>query len=309
MIDHAASPRRPRPGGPVLVLGGGGMLGHKLWQVLAPRFDTHVTIRESAHALAGLPGFDRSRCHEGIDITATEQVLGVVRRVRPAAIINAVGIIKQRAAAKDPVAAIQVNALFPHLLHDMARAVGAYLIHVSTDCVFSGNRGNYTEDDLPDPPDLYGRSKLLGEIDAPDCLTLRTSIIGQELRGGHGLVEWFLGQEGGRVSGFANAIYSGVPTVVLATMIAELLEREVPLVGLYHLASAPISKYDLLLLVRDAFGVRVEVERDEAFRCDRGLNADRLRAATGMIAPPWPVMVERMAAESAMYARTRSIGR
>lgn len=301
----APSPAAPRPG-PVLVLGGTGMLGHKVWQVLSRRHDAHLTAREPAAAFAAFGIFDERRWHAGVDATEPERLAAVIERLRPAVVVNCVGIIKQRAAAKDPIASTRVNALFPHQAHALARAAGAYFIHISTDCVFSGARGGYTEEDLPDPPDLYGRSKLLGEITAPDGLTLRTSIIGRELRGGHGLVEWFLGQANGSVRGFANAIFSGMPTLTLASVIADLIERRPRLNGLYHLAAAPISKYELLLLLRDAYGVPVEIARDEGFRCDRSLSAARLAAATGIVLPPWPALVAAMAADSAIYSNIHS---
>jgi dTDP-4-dehydrorhamnose reductase len=281
------------------------MLGHKLWQVLSERFETHVTAREPYASYAALGIFDPARWHAGVDVMQTEQVRQVVERLRPSVIINCIGIIKQRKAATDPLCAIRINSLWPHELYGIAQAANAYLIHMSTDCVFSGNRGGYTEQDLPDPVDLYGRSKLLGEIDAPGCLTLRTSIIGHELCSRYGLVEWFLSQDGGRVRGFAHAIYTGVPTRILALMIADLLTRESPLCGLYQLASAPISKYDLLVLLRDAYQVAIEIERDETFRCDRSLKPDRLYEATGLRPPSWPDMVAAMAADSAIYASGR----
>ena len=161
------------------------------------------------------------------------------------------------------------------------------------------------ESDIPDPPDLYGRSKLLGEIDAPGCLTIRTSIIGRELQNHCGLVEWFLAQKGGRIRGFTGAIYTGVPTIILASMIADLICRETPLSGLYHLAADPISKYDLLVLLRDAFNVSIEIVRDEDFICDRSLIADRLSDDTGLTTPRWPAMIEAMATDPTAYTRER----
>lgn len=286
----------------ILVLGGTGMLGHKVWQVLSSRFDTHLTARETYANMAGLGLFDECRWHTLESVTgAAFDLEAVVERLRPTVIVNCIGIIKQQAAAKDPLAAIQVNATFPHSVHRLARSIGAYLIQISTDCVFSGQRGHYHESDLPDPPDLYGRSKLLGEIDATDALTLRTSIIGRELRGGHSLVEWFLAQAGGRVKGFANAIFSGVPTIILAETIAHLAAQRPRLTGLYHLAAEPISKYDLLVLLREAYGLTIDIDRDEDFRCDRSLVGARFTAATGLAPPAWPTMIASMAADPTAY--------
>ncbi len=278
------------------------MLGHKLWQVLAASRETHVVARASYREVESLEMFDRAHYHGGVDLGSTARVIRVVQRVKPSVIVNCVGVVKQRAEAKDTVRTIWINGLFPHLLYAVAQTVGAHLVQVSTDCVFSGRAGRYTESDIPDPPDLYGRSKLLGEIHGPGCLTLRTSIIGRELRTTQGLVEWFLASGGGRVRGFAGAMFSGVSTIVLASMLGELLGREPPLSGLYHLAAEPVSKYELLLLLREAYGACVEIERDEGVRLDRSLVADRLMAATGLKPPAWPVMVDEMANDPTPYA-------
>jgi dTDP-4-dehydrorhamnose reductase len=289
----------------VLVLGGTGMLGHKIWQVLSDRFDTHVGARAPHAEYQCLGLFDADRWHGGVDAMEITGLLRVMREVRPDVIVNCMGVIKQRAEAKDPLVAVQTNALYPHLLFEVARTIGAHLIHISTDCVFSGVRGNYLEEDNPDPPDLYGRSKLLGEIDAPGCLTLRTSIIGRELRSSLGLVEWFLAQDGGRVRGFAGAIYTGLPTLVLASILADIITRGAIPSGLYHLGSDPISKYDLLLLLLEAYGLTVDIERDDSLRCDRSLDSTRFRAAEGLEIPSWPKLVATMANDSTPYGPWR----
>ncbi|HEX2036605.1 MAG TPA: SDR family oxidoreductase [Chloroflexota bacterium] len=290
----------------VLVIGASGMLGHKLWQVLSPRYDTLVAARAAYDDFASLGIFEASRWYGGVDAGQVETLLRVVRSTRPDVIVNCVGVIKQRPEAQDPITAIRINALYPHQLYEIAGAAGAHLVHVSTDCVFSGSRGQYSEGDVPDPPDLYGRSKALGEIDAPGCLTLRTSIIGRELRSSYGLIEWFLSQSGGAIRGYARAIYTGLPTIIFAELLAELLARPTLPSGLLQLASEPISKYDLLLLARDAYGVDVEIDRDEAYRCDRSLTSHQFREATGLVAPPWPEMIRRMAADPTPYPSWRT---
>ncbi len=288
-------------------MGGTGMLGHKLWQTLSPRFDTHVAVRSAYRTYESLALFEPQRWHAGVDATHFDTIRSVIQCVMPTVTITCIGVIKQRADATDPVVALQTNSLFPHLLYRMAQSVGAHLIHISTDCVFSGRQGHYVESDLPDPPDLYGRSKLLGEIEAEGCLTLRTSIIGRELGSAYGLVEWFLAQAGGRVRGFTRAIYTGMPTVTLASLIAELLSREAPLSGLYHVAAPPISKYDLLCLIREAFGVSVGIDRDESFVCDRSLIAERFQTATCLSTPSWPAMIETMAGDAPLYHKWREL--
>jgi dTDP-4-dehydrorhamnose reductase len=179
------------------------------------------------------------------------------------------------------------------------------MIHISTDCVFAGTRGHYSEDDLADASDLYGRSKLLGEV-TETALTIRTSIAGRELRTSNGLVEWFLSNRGGSVRGFTSAIFSGVTTAMLARILAAVLEQHSDMHGLYHVAGAPISKYDLLMMLNAAMGAGVMIEADDSFVIDRSLDATRFQAATGLQPPEWPEMIAALAAEAPRYERWRT---
>ena len=222
--------------------------------------------------------------------------------------INAVGIVKQRDEAKQAIPSIQLNALFPHILADLCDEVGARLIHVSTDCVFSGRRGSYSEADIPDPVDLYGRTKLIGELSRPNCLTIRTSIVGWQLAGGSSLLEWFATQRSSSVKGYRNAIFSGLSTSVLATLIGDLIETRPDVNGLYHVASQPISKHDLLSRIADALDWQdIIIEPEEQFHCDRSLDGARFEAATGWRAPSWDEMIAGLAAEWPTYEELRSI--
>ena len=292
----------------MLILGGAGMLGHQAYRRLRGRFEVWVTFRE-AGAGRDHPAYrdaDRARLLGGVDAAAPETVRAALDRVRPSAVVNCIGIVKQRDEAKAAVPSITVNALFPHLLAEACVARGIRLFHVSTDCVFSGAKGGYTERDNPDPVDLYGRTKLVGEVSAPGCLTLRTSMIGWEVTHRLGLLEWFAAQRGKAVRGFRNAIYSGFSTAVLADLIGDLAARSDAPAGLYHAASAPISKYDLLVQLRDALGWRdVTIEADDAFRCDRSLDAERFRAAAGWTSPTWERMIDGLAKEWPAYAEWR----
>lgn len=291
----------------VLILGGSGMLGHKLWQTLRERFDTHVTFRGRPAAYARYGIFDAERAVGGVSAQDFDSVVRAFARVRPAAVVNCVGIVKQDAAAKDPLTSIAVNALFPHRLAALCQAGGARLIHLSTDCVFSGRAGNYSEADAQDAGDLYGRTKLLGEVAGEGCLTLRTSMIGRELAGAHGLVEWFLAQRGGRVRGFRRAVFSGFTTGALSGIISGVIADQPNLSGVWHVAAAPINKFDLLTLVKQTYGLEVEIEPDEAFVCDRSLDGGRFREATGFRPAPWPEMIERMRRDETPYEDIRRI--
>jgi dTDP-4-dehydrorhamnose reductase len=268
----------------VLVLGGTGMLGHVVGRELGRRFDTYVTVRGAGDGPAVLGGVDARRL---------ETVVAALDRVRPEAVVNCIGAIKQRQEGRDPETAIAVNAVFPHQLAPACAARGARLIHISTDCVYSGRQGAYRETDPPDPEDLYGRSKLLGEPAGDGCLTVRTSLIGRELGTANGLVEWFLAQSG-RVDGYVNAIFSGITTQACADVLADVIDRHPALCGLRHVAGEPISKHDLLVLLREASGHAVEIEPVAKPELDRSLDASRFRGDTGWSPPTMRAMIARM---------------
>ena len=289
----------------VLVLGGTGMLGHKLWQVLSPRMDTHVTVRTSERAVAAASVLDPDRTVVGVSAEAFETVQRAVASVRPDVVLNCIGIVKQAPAARDAIASISINSLFPHRLAALCRTEGARLIQISTDCVFSGRVGRYTEDDLPDPVDLYGRSKLLGEVADGDCLTVRTSMIGRELAGTNGLLEWFLAQEGS-VRGFRRAIFSGLTTQALARILAVVVRDHRGLNGIRHVASAPISKFHLLCMLKDAYHSPLGIVPDDEFVCDRSLEAGKFEHDTQVHAPPWEQMVAELASDETPYEQLRS---
>ena len=285
----------------VLVLGGSGMLGHKLYQVLSARCDTYATTRELFTAYASYGIFNQNRLVSGVDVVRFDTVVRAMARVRPDVVVNCIGIVKQLAAAKDPIVSITINSLFPHRAADLCAAIGARFIHISTDCVFSGRKGNYTEDDVPDPDDLYGRSKLLGEVNREGCLTIRTSMIGRELKRQAGLLEWFLSQEGRTVQGYTNAIFSGFTTQALSTIIADIIVGHPQLCGLYHVSAEPISKYDLLVKLRDAFALDVGIESYEAVKVDRSLDSTRFWKATGFVPPDWDAMIDDLAKDETNY--------
>ena len=293
----------------VLVLGGEGMLGHKAFEVLSRRFDTAATFMDPRGPWRDFPqyvGLPAEQLLTGVDALRFETVVAALDQARPDAVVNCVGIIKQLKEASDAVLSITLNALLPHRLAGACAEVGARLVHVSTDCVFSGRKGGpYTEDDLPDPEDLYGRSKLLGEVDRPDCVTIRTSIFGRDFLKQSALLEWFLSNRGGRVRGYRNAVYSGFPTQVLARIIGDVLESHVGLNGLVQVASLPITKYDLLVMLREAMDLDIEIEPYDDPPCDRSLSAARFVAATGFTVPPWEAMVREVAADPTPYDEWR----
>ena len=280
----------------VLVLGGDGMLGHELFRQLCGPHDARVTLRQplSAYAAKGL--FERGNAFAGVDARTAGRVEAVLDEFRPEAVVNAIGIVKQRAESEEALASIEVNALLPHRLALACRSAGARLIHLSTDCVFSGDQGAYREEDRPDPADLYGRSKLLGEVAGEGALTLRTSMIGLGLYRKTSLVDWFLAQKG-RVQGYRKAIFSGLTTREIARVIGMLLERHPRASGLYHLSAAPISKYELLVKLRERLRAPVEVAPADEPRIDRSLDSTRFRRVFAYRPPSWDEMLDELAGE------------
>ncbi len=289
----------------LLVLGATGMLGHKLMQVLSARFEVTGTVRGHAAGYQSHPVLGVMPLLGGVQAEDFDSVVQVIAAVRPEVVVNCIGLVKQLAAAKETVPSITVNALFPHRLARLCQAGGARLVQVSTDCVFSGRKGSYVESDAADAEDLYGRTKLLGEVDDEGCLTIRTSIIGRELGTAHGLVEWFLGQEGRSVRGYRRAIFSGFTTQALAEIMAGVITDHPEMRGVWHVAAEPINKFDLLALVKQVYRLNIQIEPDEAVKIDRSLNGERFREATGFIPPAWPEMIEELYTDSTPYSELR----
>jgi len=282
------------------------MLGHKLGQRLNDEFDTWVTLRGSAGSYRRFALLDASRVVPGVDVQSFDSVVAALARVRPDAVINCIGLIKQLPSASDPILNLTINALLPHRLQQLCRATGARLIHFSTDCVFSGGKGMYTEEDPSDALDLYGRTKFLGETAGAGALTIRSSVIGRELSTESGLVEWCLARNGGRVQGYTRAIYSGFTTLAMARIVRLILTEHRELSGTVQISSTPITKHELLGLLRTAYKLRLDIEPRDDVQVDRSLDSSRFRAMTGFAPPSWSEMIEEMAADPTPYDRWRS---
>ncbi len=285
----------------LLILGGTGMLGHKLCQLYRDRFVVWTTVRALPREFDDWNLWDRDRVISGVDVNDFDGLVRAFGHVQPDVVVNCIGVIKQLRAAKDPIATIGINSLFPHRMANLCRAARARMIHISTDCVFSGQKGNYTEDDPSDADDLYGKTKFLGEISGENCLTIRSSIIGRELTTKSGLIEWFLSNRGGKVRGFRHAIYTGFTTNAMAKIIADVIESHPELNGVYQVSSEPINKFDLLLLSNEIFKSGIQIEPDDDFFCDKSLISARFRAATAFQPPSWPEMIREMFEDKTPY--------
>ena len=282
----------------LLILGGSGMLGHQLWRGLHAQHDTWVTLRRPVADFAVHNLFDEAKAIQFDDITddtALERALG---QAKPEAVINCVGIIKQRDEASDEALTLRVNAEFPHRLAKRCGEAGARLIHFSTDCIFAGTKGNYTESDPSDATDLYGQSKHQGEVADAHSVTLRTSVIGHELGTNLALLDWFLSQRFQAINGYTKAIYSGFTTLEMARIVDRILTQHTDLSGVWHVASEPISKFGLLQLCREKLGWEGVIKPNDEFVCDRSLNADRFNQATGYTPPSWEAMISELAQQS-----------
>lgn len=280
----------------IAIIGCSGMLGSAAFRLLSEHHpgEVYATARTSASLRLFSPEL-AERIATGVDVEQTDALTTFLARVRPQVVINCVGVIKQLASASDPLVAIPINAIWPHRLSRLCQLGGARLIHVSTDCVFTGRKGDYLECDVPDAEDLYGRSKLLGEVDYLHAVTLRTSIIGHELGSRNGLVEWFLAQRG-PIQGYRRAIFSGLTTDELVRVIAERVIPHEELRGVYHVSVDPISKFDLLTLIKEEYGVETKIEPADAVAIDRSLNSNRFREATDYRPPLWRDLVHNMRA-------------
>jgi len=279
----------------VLILGAGGMLGHKLFQYLSPRLETWGTIRSEKIAYKGINSFKLNRLIEKVDILDDVKLNDVLQKINPDYLINCVGIVKQIKEANDFKLSIEINSLLPHRLGLLALEYNFNFIQISTDCVFSGQKGSYHEKDFADANDLYGRSKFLGEIHSlKNCITIRTSIIGKELFTSNGLFEWFLKQK--KVKGFTNAIFSGLTTNELSSVIYHNILKKKTIGGLFHISSEPINKYELLKLIRKIINSETIISEIDSPKIDRSLNCQKFITATGYQPKNWEQMVVEMIA-------------
>lgn len=289
----------------ILVFGSSGMLGHKLIQELSPHADVYGTLRHEFGDFGRFGIIDQTKCIPNVDAANEAAVRKVIESVKPNIVLNAIGVVKQLPTSKDVITTLTINSIFPHRLAHLADEHGFRLITISTDCVFDGVKGNYSESDVPNAVDLYGKSKNLGEVDHGRSLTLRTSIIGRELSTSHSLVDWFLSNEGGSVKGFRHAIYTGFPTVVLANIIKDLIFEHPDLKGLYHVSSDSINKYELLGLLKKYYKANIDIEPSDEVRIDRSLDSTRFRNETGFKPVAWPEMIEQMAADPTPYSQRK----
>ncbi len=289
----------------VLILGANGMLGHKLYQVLSPMFEVHGTIRGEFKDISKYGFLQSSRIVPRVDAMKLDLLEQAITKTKPDVVINCIGVIKPLVEKVGVATTTYLNAKLPHQLYQICQNKGIRLIHISTDCVFSGKKGNYREDDPSDAEDVYGKTKYLGEVKGKGALTIRTSIIGRELAGANGLLEWFLANRRGKVQGYTNAIFSGFPTVHLSKIIADIIKKNQNLNGIYHIASEPISKFNLLTLINNAFGLNIEIKEYPDEHVDRSLNGALFQKETGFTPLRWKQMIVELDIDVKPYSKWR----
>jgi dTDP-4-dehydrorhamnose reductase len=292
----------------VLVLGATGMLGSTFFRALS--MDKSIEVFGTVRDTGGAMHFSPSLRHALIPNVHLEGETGLITAfstTQPDVVVNCVGIIKQLPGANDHLSSLAINSSLPHRIAKYSSMVGARLIHFSTDCVFSGKDGNYTEGDFADAYDVYGRTKLLGEVEYKNTITLRTSIIGHELTSSNSLIDWFLRQSG-EVKGFRRAIFSGLPTIEIVRIVRDYVLPNPDLNGIYHLSVDSINKYDLLSLVSENYAKDVILIPDDKLIIDRSLNSDKFRAATGFYPKPWPELITAMQADYQAFVTNSARG-
>lgn len=278
----------------VLILGVSGMLGHKMYQSLGKEHECFGTVRNFDSHLMSTNIFDKSKVVSGVDIFNYKKIYGLIQKLKPEVIINCIGVIKQKDAAKNYKELVYINSYLPHLLAEYCEKFNSKLVHISTDCVFNGEKGDYKESDFSDAKDLYGRSKFLGEINYGNSLTIRTSIIGHELFTNYSLVDWFLSQNGKKVNGFYYAIYTGLPTITFAEIVGKILNEYFDLNGLIQVSSKKINKYHLLNIIKERYSLNIKVDKDVEFKCNRSLDSSKFRTLTNIEIPNWEELITKM---------------
>lgn len=277
----------------ILILGGDGMLGHQLLNSFKEKFEVKVTLRKNIKEYTHYKIFTESNSFDHVDVRDFEKLAGVIETYKPNVLINAVGIVKQRKDSKEIIPSLEINALLPHKLSLECSKYNTRVIHISTDCVFSGKTGMYNENSFSDADDIYGRTKFLGELSLNNCLTLRTSIIGRELSRHKSLLDWFLAQNQ-PIKGFKNAIFSGFTTIELAKIIEMMIIKYPEASGIYNVSSEPINKYDLLKMISEVLNHKIEIIPDDTFYCNRSLSSELFRKNFNYTPPTWLSMISEL---------------
>jgi len=282
----------------ILILGASGEIGHTACKILSKNHDISALMRNN-NKLSNVQFFEKvlaeKHCHFIENFNDFDIVTTKIKKINPNILINCLGIVKHRKKCKEGIAeTAYINSDLPHLLAQICIDNHIKFIHLSTDCVFSGEKGNYKESDSPDPTDYYGKSKMLGEINIPYALTLRTSFIGPALFHKTGLFEWVKQQKNETINGYTNAIYSGLTTIAFSKILNQIIQSHPNLDGLFNISSDPISKFELIKLLNKKFQLNININPDNTFVCNRSLNSTAFRKKTNISIPSWEKMIDEL---------------
>jgi len=282
----------------IFIFGINGMIGHKIW------FEANLKWKKNVFGSKRIQncklennGLEKPFVFEIEDISDWGQVEKALVETKPDFIVNAVGVTTRKPEILNLEKALEVNSFFPRRLLKWAQTNNSRIIHLSTDCVFDGGVGQYSELSQPSAKDIYGKTKFLGEIEGSNALTLRFSCIGRELVSHTELLDWFLSQRGKTIKGYSGAMYSGLTSTVIAKEICRVIEKFPNLEGTYQLSSEPISKYDLLCLAKTHFKLDVEIEKFDNYVSDKTLICDKYKKATGFQPASWDEMMKELASD------------
>jgi dTDP-4-dehydrorhamnose reductase len=283
----------------ILILGGNGMIGHKMYQVISKKYpNTWVLFKKKYDSVQNNLLFKKDFVIDDFDVSDFSKLIQLLNHLKVDIIINAIGLTIRRNVYDIHSKSILINSVLPHILNEWVISNNKRLIHFSTDCVFSGKDGFYTEDSFVDSIDFYGRTKGLGEIISSNTLTLRSSMIGLELENKTELLEWFLSNKNGVVQGYNRAIYSGITTNCMANFVEKIIEHYPNINGLYNVSSEKITKFDLLNLFNDYFQTNINIVPNNLYVTNKVLNSDKFYKITGFKKPDWENLIKDLVNDS-----------
>jgi dTDP-4-dehydrorhamnose reductase len=286
----------------VLVLGAAGMLGHMLVRVLSEHHQVIGTTSSQYDSKSPRARIlNKANWIDQVDVRNLQTVENAINHAKPNVLINCVGVIKQKMDSGNIIDAILINSLVPHQLAAACEKLDIRFIHFSTDCVFEGTPGIKYTSYTPNATDLYGTTKRLGEVNYAPAITLRTGFVGRQLSGAEGLFEWVLSQKGKAVSGYQNAIYSGLTTMALSRVIQQVIEVQPTLSGLYQVASNRINKFDLITQLNESLQLDLSIAKNTEFMCDRSMDGTEFTNSTNIQIPSWEEMLTEFAADQDFY--------
>ena len=287
----------------ILILGGNGMIGHKMYHTISKiHKDTWVTLRKNIKSYTYSEIYNSDKVIDNIDLSNFKILLNQLNLINPDVVLNACGITIRRGINVSVSNTIILNSALPHFLNEWVTTNNKRLIHFSTDCVFTGAKGDYLDNDKIDAFDLYGSTKSMGEvIDSKHSITLRGSMIGRELENKTELFEWFLKQKNKKIKGFSNVIYSGITTTKMAEIVLKLINQYPYLSGVYNISSKPISKFELLILWNNLFDINANIEIDNSYTSNKNLISDNFYRTVSMEQPDWVELSSQLNIDNSLH--------